>query len=102
MLKITDNMVEVTHTSKAVVYFTASWCQPCKQLKPVYAKAGMTDEMYNYFVIDVDSIDKEYLELYNIKSVPTVYQMENGVVKRQITARNTEDIIKQVHEPLER
>ena len=58
MLKITDNMQEIAAEENAVVYFTASWCQPCKQLKPIYAKAGMTDENTNYFVVDIDFIDK--------------------------------------------
>jgi thiol-disulfide isomerase/thioredoxin len=98
MLKITDNMQEVIETEKAVAYFTATWCQPCKQLKPLYAKAGMADEINTYFVIDIESIDKEFLDLYNIKSVPTVYKMENGAIKAKITARTTEDIIKQVNE----
>jgi thiol-disulfide isomerase/thioredoxin len=101
MLKITNDMQEVNSSENAVAYFTAVWCQPCKQLKPLYAKAGMTDEMNDYFVIDVDSIDKEWLDLYNIKSVPTIYKMKNGVVQGKITARTSEDIVKQVNGPLE-
>ena len=98
MLKITNDMSEVMGSEKAVAYFTAVWCQPCKQLKPIYAKAGMADEMNDYFVIDVDSIDKEFLDLYNIKSVPTIYTLDRGVIKNKITAKTAEEIIKQVNE----
>lgn len=98
MIKITNDMDEVVLSNNAVAYFTAIWCQPCKQLKPIYAKAGMQDQMNDYFVIDVDSIDKEYLDLYNIKSVPTIFKLKRGAIKKVITARNTEDIIKQVNE----
>ena len=97
MIDITNDMDKVISTSNAVAYFTAVWCQPCKQLKPIYAKAGMQDNKYNYFVIDVDEIDRKYLDTYNIKSVPTILQMNNGNVERTITARTAEEIIKQVN-----
>ena len=97
MIDITNDMDKVLSTSNAVAYFTAVWCQPCKQLKPIYAKAGMQDDNYNYFVIDVDEIDRQYLDTYNIKSVPTILQMNNGNVERTITARTADEIIKQVN-----
>ena len=99
MIDITNDMDKVTSTENAVAYFTAVWCQPCKQLKPIYAKAGMQDNNYNYFVIDVDEIDKEYLDKYNIKSVPTILQMKSGEIERTITARTAEEIINQVNLP---
>lgn len=100
MLKITNDMDEVLSTSNAVAYFTAVWCQPCKALKPQFAKAGMSDDKHNYFVVDVDQIDSSYLNLYNIKSVPTVFQMEKGAVKQRISARTAEDILAQVNQDL--
>lgn len=89
-------MNEVMSASNVVAYFTASWCQPCKALKPQFAKAGLSDEENIYFVIDIDEVDKSYLDLYNIKSVPTVLQMEKGAVKQRITARTSEEILIQV------
>jgi thioredoxin 1 len=99
MIDITNDMEKVTSTDNAVAYFTASWCQPCKQLKPVYAKAGMQDEKYTYFVIDVDEIDSEYISKYNIKSVPTIFQMNKGQVERLIKSRTTDEIINEVNMP---
>jgi thiol-disulfide isomerase/thioredoxin len=99
MLKITNDMNEVLGSSNAVAYFTASWCQPCKALKPQFAKAGMSDEINNYFVIDVDEVDSSYLDLYNIKSVPTVFKMNKGAVLKRITAKTSEDILDQVNNP---
>ena len=97
MIDITNDMDKVTSSDNAVAYFTAVWCQPCKQLKPIYAKAGMQDDNYSYFVIDVDAIDKEYLDKYNIKSIPTIFKMKNGEVQKVITARTADEIIKQVN-----
>jgi thioredoxin 1 len=99
MLKITNDMYEVLSSSNAIAYFTATWCNPCKALKPQFAKAGLSDEMNNYFVIDVDEVDSSYLELYNIKSVPTIFKMEKGAVLKRITAKTSEDILNQVNNP---
>lgn len=92
-------MDEVLGSNNAVAYFTATWCQPCKALKPQFAKAGLADEMNNYFVIDVDEVDSSYLDLYNIKSVPTIFKMDKGAVLKRISARTSEEILDQVNSP---
>jgi thioredoxin 1 len=97
MIDVTGDIEKALSTEGAVVYFTASWCQPCKQLKPIYAKAGMQDNNHQYFVIDVDTIDSKYTEEYNIRSVPTLFKMNNGIVEKTITARTADDIIAQVN-----
>ena len=98
MINLTANIDEVLKAENAIVYFTASWCQPCKQLKPIYAKVGMQDQINNYFIIDIETIDKDILNLYNIKSVPTIFKMDKGAVIKKITARSAEDIIEQINE----
>ena len=96
MLKITEDMDEVIADEDAVVYFTASRCQPCRALKPQFAKLGLSDENHNYFVVDVDSIDSSYLELYNIKSVPSIFHMNSGKVNKIIRSRTADSIYKEV------
>ena len=96
MIKITNDMDEVLASENAIAYFTAVWCQPCKALKPIMAKIGLQDQMNNYFVIDVDSIDKHFLDLYNIKSVPTILKMDKGVVVKDIRARTEHEIIEEI------
>ena len=59
----------------------------------------MQDNDNIYFVVDVDEIDSSYLTKYNIQSVPSVFQMENGEVVRKITSRTAEEIIKEVNLP---
>ena len=100
MIEITNDMEKIISTENAVAYFTASWCQPCKRLKPIYGAAGMKDNNYTYFVIDVDEIDPKYISRYNIQSVPTVFRMKNGEVERRIDSRTTEEIINEVNLPL--
>jgi thiol-disulfide isomerase/thioredoxin len=76
MLQITDDMSIVKSSDTAVVAFTATWCGPCKQLKPHFAKAAVKDNKTDYFVIDIDKIDNKYLEEYSIKGVPAVFGNE--------------------------
>jgi thioredoxin 1 len=97
MIKITNDMEEVIAANDAVIYFSAEWCGPCKQLKPQMAKAAMADESRDYFFVDVDKVDTKYLERYNIKSIPQVYKINYGDLGNQITAKNSEEILEQVN-----
>lgn len=97
MIKITDDMEEVIAAKDAVIYFSAEWCGPCKQLKPQMAKAAMQDESREYFFVDIDKIAPEYLNQYNIKSIPQVYKINNGMLGDKITGKLSDDILAQVN-----
>lgn len=90
-------MEEVIAAKDAVIYFSAEWCGPCKQLKPQMAKAAMQDKSRDYFFVDVDKIDSEYLNQYNIKSIPQVYKINEGLLGDKITAKMSDEILKQVN-----
>lgn len=98
MIDVTGNIEKAIDLENSIVYFTASWCSPCRQLKPIYAKVGMQDKEYQYFVIDVDTIDKEYLHRYNVMTVPKIFKMSKGEIVKEITARTEETIINQIRE----
>ena len=57
--------------------FTAEWCQPCKQLAPVFNE--LQNEMTNvsFQTIDVDQNRDAALEV-NVSSVPTVIFEKDG------------------------
>jgi len=98
MLKITDNFEEINANPNAVVYFTAEWCGPCKQLKPQYGKASVIDADTDYFMVDVDKISSDLLEKYNIKSIPQIFIMNNGEIVRSIKSKIADDIVKEVYQ----
>jgi thioredoxin 1 len=60
---------------KQILYFTASWCQPCKMLSPTMESLR---GQINYNKIDVDS-GSDLIVKYKIRSVPTLVLVENGV-----------------------
>lgn len=57
-------------------YF-ASWCQPCKQLSPIFAELQSEIPEANFQTIDVDE-NKEATIAANISSVPTVIFEKDG------------------------
>jgi len=65
---------------KQVLYFSAPWCGPCRTFKPVME--SLQSEMSITF-IDVDS-SPQTAQQYNVRSVPTVLILENGVEKRRL------------------
>lgn len=95
MLKITNSMEEIFEQDNAVVAFTATWCNPCKQLKPHFAKAAVIDNETPYYVVDIDEIKQDYLNKYNIMSVPQVFVMNKGEIVKNIQSRTSDSILKE-------
>ena len=57
-------------------YFSATWCGPCKQFKPIMEE--MVGDGYSIEFIDVDQ-EQNKAEKYNVRSVPTVVIEDNGI-----------------------
>lgn len=96
MLKITNDFNEIDQDDLAVVYFTADWCNPCKQLKPHYGKAAVIDVDKHYYLVDVDKISANLIQKYNIKSIPQIFMMSKGEIIKPILARTSEEIINEI------
>ena len=96
MLKITNDVLEFQSENECVVYFTAAWCNPCKQLKPHYGRVSVIDPDTNYYLVDVDSIDQDVLKSYNVLSIPQIFVMEKGKIINTILARTTESILEEL------
>lgn len=61
-----------------VLYFTATWCGPCKVFKPVVEQVSAeTGVSINY--VDVDQ-QRDLASQYSISSVPTIIVENNGSV----------------------
>lgn len=96
MLKITNDVKEFIDEDECVVYFTADWCNPCKQLKPHYGKVSVMDPETNYYLVDVDKIDASTVEYYGIKSIPQIFLMNKGEIVDRIESRTAESILEEL------
>jgi thioredoxin-like negative regulator of GroEL len=65
---------------KQLLYFSAGYCQPCKQFKPVME--SLQSEMSITF-IDVET-SSQTAQQYNVRSVPTTILIENGFEKGRL------------------
>ena len=75
---------------KKLFYYSADWCQPCQNLKPVMDQVSS--------VIPVVKVNVDYeadlAARANVRSVPTVILVENGQeVRRFVGARSYEQIM---------
>jgi thioredoxin 1 len=75
-------------------YFSATWCGPCKQFKPIMEE--MAGDGYSIEFIDVDQ-EQNKAEKYNVRSVPTVVIEDNGIeVDRFIGVLPKNQVIKRL------
>ena len=93
MLKITNDVQEFQAENECIVYFTAEWCGPCKQLKPQYAKAAVIDKDTTYYIVDVDKINSKYLTEYGIQSIPQIFEMRKCIINKKITGKTSDAIL---------
>ena len=76
---------------KVAKYFSATWCGPCKQFKPIMQE--LLDEGYNIEFIDGDE-NKEVAIEYNIRSIPTtVIEEEGKEINRLVGVKSKEEMI---------
>tara|TARA_R110001592_G_scaffold219200_1_gene473322 strand:- start:308 stop:556 length:249 start_codon:yes stop_codon:yes gene_type:complete len=76
---------------KKILYFSAAWCGPCKQLAPIVN--NLVAEGFPITKIDVDS-NPDLSTQYSIRSIPTMVVLdENGIeVNKAIGAISSDQI----------
>ena len=72
-----------------VLYFTASWCNPCQRTKPV-AEELANEGLIEFKFIDVD-VEMEMVKTFKILSVPTFILIEDGQEIKRMTGTKTRD-----------
>ena len=71
-----------------ILYFTADWCGPCKQTKPIVEELNRDQIMAKFFIIDVDS-EIEMAKDFEIRSVPTFVVIKNNTEIYRTTGAKT-------------
>src|SRR5688500_3197541 len=71
-----------------MLYFTATWCPPCQQMKSeTWAKPDVEAALQAYVPVKVDiDVDKAAAERYEVNAVPTIILLDgNGNVAKRLT-----------------
>ncbi|KAI8615077.1 galactose-binding domain-like protein [Chytriomyces sp. MP71] len=66
-------------TKLVVADFTASWCGPCKAIKPLYAELASKYRHVTFVTVDIDQL-KETAAKNQIQSVPTFHFYKGGEI----------------------
>ena len=78
-----------------VVYFTATWCGPCRSVRVAELESGLP--MVTWLKCDIDQND--YTAGYcGVRSIPTLLVIENMKIKGMFSATDTESILGRVQE----
>ena len=80
--------------SKGILYFSAPWCEPCKQLGPVID--SLISEGINVKKVNTD-YDVSLVEKYNVKNVPTLIltDLQGNEIKRTSNGSQTKQQLKE-------
>jgi thioredoxin 1 len=65
---------------KKLLYFTASWCQPCKTFGPIM------DEVAKEFPVEKIDVDRNAKALlYHVKTIPTVLLVDGEAELKRLS-----------------
>lgn len=74
------------HDRGEVLFFNATWCGPCRKMKPIVTR--MRRQGYRMRDVDVDR-NRKLAEEYGISAVPTFVFLENGSEVNRISGGTT-------------
>ena len=87
--------IEKDASSKVVLYFTASWCPPCRAIGPVYESMSRSHPDILFTKVDIDEIPTA-AEKFHIRSVPTFVFKHKGRIIDQFSGADQGNLEKQV------
>lgn len=75
----------LTSLKPVLMYFWASWCQPCKMVKPIIESISEENiEKMDFFKVDADA-NPDIVQRFGVNSIPTMLVFKDGVVVHSIT-----------------
>ena len=92
----------IVKDSLTVIDFSASWCMPCRMLKPIMEKVEQAFPNVIFANVDI-SEDEELSEKYKIFSVPTILAFKKGeIVNSFVGLKTFDEIVNFVYDSIEK
>jgi putative thioredoxin len=93
------DLIEISHQKPVVIDFWASWCAPCRTVKPLLEKLAI--EYAGGFILALVNSDEEQAlaQQYGVKSLPTIMVMKNGVPVQTVMGAQPEPALRAMIDP---
>lgn len=99
-MKILENKTDLSlETGTTVLYFSASWCGPCRMLAPIMERISEKFPSMEIFKVDVDS-HKEIASEWGVRGIPTVIFIKEGKEVNKFSGIKSESDISRLIENL--
>jgi len=77
-----EDFEEKTSEGTWVIDFWASWCGPCKKMKPVFKEASEEMDDVNFGSVNIED-NQELAGKYSVRSIPNFVKIVDGEVQGQ-------------------
>ena len=79
-----------------IIDFTASWCGPCKQLKPILKRLNSEIDEVQIITVDVDKLEP-IADEFHVMHMPTLIAMKNGKKRVSLENQSYTRLKKEIH-----
>ncbi|PIN21292.1 Thioredoxin [Handroanthus impetiginosus] len=78
-----------------VVNFSASWCNPCRQIAPAYRELADKYSSILFLTVDVDEL-AEFSTTWDVKATPTFFFLRDGRQLDKLVGAKKEELHKKI------
>lgn len=88
----------VSTKKNILIDFSATWCPPCQQLKPVLESLSK-DYPDTIYMVDIDE-NPEIAQQYQVSSIPTMIVIDSGETGQSLVGLQSRDTLVEILDAL--